>query len=193
MYPGNQLPKLYSKSQELAERERRQHGFQHTLPQIMSPRSRLLQNPALLDPTMTEQHGMNPFEPIGQLGVGSAFDMTHVHDLIGATPRLTGIMPPPPHRPEIGGQGVPLTPEDLQQQPHRYMGIDTPRRDYPDFSSVPVHLTSSSQQQVDMQRIVQRRQRFDITQQEHVASRYQEEYSSAVAAMEAEAGEPSTA
>eukprot|EP00971_Amphidinium_carterae_P192494 3819685-Amphidinium_carterae.2 len=63
----------------------------------MSPRSRLLvsqPNPATLDPTMAGQHGINPFEPEGQQGVGSAFDMTHAHDLIGATPCPAGIMPP---------------------------------------------------------------------------------------------------
>eukprot|EP00971_Amphidinium_carterae_P192493 3819685-Amphidinium_carterae.1 len=52
-----------------------------------------------------------------------------------------------------------------------------------------MHLTSSSQQrdqQVDLQRIVQRRQQFDITQQELIAQRYHGGYSSAVAAMEAE-------
>eukprot|EP00971_Amphidinium_carterae_P125251 2481827-Amphidinium_carterae.2 len=133
-----------------------------------------------------EQHGMNLFEPVGQHGVASMFDMTQAHDLIGATPRLTDAMPPPP---PIGGQHVPHTPEDLQQQPPRYMGIDTTRRDYPDFSAVLLHLTSSSQhhdQQVDVQRIVQRHQRFDITQQEHVTSRYHEEYRSAVEPTEAE-------
>eukprot|EP00971_Amphidinium_carterae_P250218 4967023-Amphidinium_carterae.1 len=63
-------------------------------------------------------------------------------------------MPPPPPPPPIGGRRIPRTPEDLQQQLPRPVGIDTPRRDYPDFSAVLTHLTSSSQQhdqQVDMQ------------------------------------------
>eukprot|EP00971_Amphidinium_carterae_P065944 1306666-Amphidinium_carterae.6 len=61
MHPGTPLPELYFRSQELAEQERLQHGFQHNLPQVMSPRSRLLHNPALLDPAMTEQHLHEPF------------------------------------------------------------------------------------------------------------------------------------
>eukprot|EP00971_Amphidinium_carterae_P089012 1761890-Amphidinium_carterae.1 len=100
-----------------------------------------------------------------QQDVESTFDMNQAHDIIGATP------------PHLLHQLV----DDACNLPQRTC------------NSNHLAMWSSQQhdQQVDMQCIVQGRQRFDIARQEHVASRYQGKYSSAVAAMEAKVNLPS--